>query len=414
LPKPIGFNATGTSEADGGFTTTVSRISRSMVIEHFTINVLGDRNGAAPGVRVTYDNKYGQAAVVQLYGGTPEVHFGGISHLRSQSVATKLQPATQCHAYLKGITIIIPLQSTIGMYWHFISEYLFGIVPMVKDYHPSEVNIVLAGDYNQALFDWFSVLSNNCWRVLFDVPADLCIERGVFLEGRPGGSSAEWVQHVLERTHVMQNAAFGVQATKQSGAVAATAAGTRRPVIGFVSRIDKRVITNEPELAAYAHSQGCDTRRLTLEAWPIHRQVAAIRELDMLVGSHGSGLLNLMFLHNTDRPSACLQVLPVGLKGKTYEKCYTDMARTFRIQYNEVIVQGHDHAMKHWHFVENDLGRLFSTQDVLDRGVNAIQRDGTNRILLIQQDSYVPVDQFKTPFLSLLDSVVAAAAAPAV
>jgi hypothetical protein len=67
--------------------------------------------------------------------------------------------------------------------------------------------------------------------------------------------------------------------------------------VGLISRRRKRFILNEYELIDTLADMGYDARLLPLETMTLYEQMLELRSLHILVGIHGSGLDNSVFLH---------------------------------------------------------------------------------------------------------------------
>ena len=88
--------------------------------------------------------------------------------------------------------------------------------------------------------------------------------------------------------------------------------GAKAPLVTLISRRDKRFLLNEATLVRVALALGARVKVATLEDMPLYEQALLLRRTDVLVGVHGSGLINSFFM----RPgSAVLQIVPLGVKG---------------------------------------------------------------------------------------------------
>jgi hypothetical protein len=98
----------------------------------------------------------------------------------------------------------------------------------------------------------------------------------------------------------------------EEGSVARHSRGAEAPLVTLISRRDKRFVLNEATLVRVVLALGVRVKVATLEDMPLYEQAHLLRSTDVLVGVHGSGLINSFFL----RPgSAILQLVPLGVKG---------------------------------------------------------------------------------------------------
>ena len=91
-----------------------------------------------------------------------------------------------------------------------------------------------------------------------------------------------------------------------------------RPHVTIISRRNKRLILNEPELVRVITSlpaaldpldggRGIEVELASLETMPLYEQLRLFRRTTVLVGIHGSGLINSVFMH---RGAALVQLMP--------------------------------------------------------------------------------------------------------
>ena len=103
--------------------------------------------------------------------------------------------------------------------------------------------------------------------------------------------------------------------------------------VGLISRRWKRFLLNERELGYALLDAGYDVRLLALEDMTLYEQVAALRATTLLVGVHGSGLNNALYL----RPGAAvLQIVPFGLR---YRGDFEGIATRNGVGYGELVLE---------------------------------------------------------------------------
>ena len=104
-----------------------------------------------------------------------------------------------------------------------------------------------------------------------------------------------------------------------------------------------------------------DVRLLALEDMTLYEQVAALRATTLLVGVHGSGLNNALYL----RPGAAvLQIVPFGLR---YRGDFEGIATRNGVSYGELVLEDRRRSVFHWEFLDPE--RLVAGRAaVLDAG----------------------------------------------
>jgi hypothetical protein len=170
------------------------------------------------------------------------------------------------------------------------------------------------------------------------------------------------------------------------------------PRIGFVSRTRKRFLLNEEELAASARARGFETVFLPLERMTLYEQVRELRRVTVLVGMHGSAMVNLMFLC-----TGCVgvQILPFNMDPRegAFARTYAERAG---VLYRELAVEDAAHATMHWHFADARLRALRDQPAELARRRARISDDGSQFFTFwLQQDSRLPPEQWA----AFLDSI---------
>jgi len=146
-----------------------------------------------------------------------------------------------------------------------------------------------------AFFQFFGFLTDGCWRrairSFVHVPPGACLCQTHALDAQQARTEPDKaVKHMLEHLS-LQN----VQPP------------ARRAKVGLISRRRKRFILNEYELVAAVERLGYECVLLPFETMTLHEQMQELRSLDVMVGMHGSGLDNAVFLHPG---SVMVQLLP--------------------------------------------------------------------------------------------------------
>jgi len=125
------------------------------------------------------------------------------------------------------------------------------------------------------------------------------------------------------------------------------------PRLGLISRQNKRFLLNQPEMQQIAQKEfGIEVRILPLERMTLYEQLREIRQLHFLVGVHGSGLTNFMFLHpdgSSKYHSIGLQILPFRLTfGAQFFKPFCDMSGCIYYEWRN---ERRENSVMHFHFL---------------------------------------------------------------
>jgi len=190
----------------------------------------------------------------------------------------------------------------------------------------------------------------------------LCSRSGVYHVAEAAGASDAaaaaackvFTQSVASRT---------VRDRLERWVVAAAGAAGVRPVghhITVIRRTSKRFIFNEPAVvntlvnAAKQHCASGETVQVTvarLEEMSLAAQMALFRETTLLVGMHGSGLVNGMFLH---AGAGVVQLVPTKLEGA--DQFFEGPAVTAGAAYAEYSHSDVSDASLHTHFLHGNSG----------------------------------------------------------
>ncbi len=177
------------------------------------------------------------------------------------------------------------------------------------------------------------------------------------------------------------------------------------PLVTFISRRNKRFIFNEAELVRVALALGARARVVALESTPLYEQLALLRQTSVLVGVHGSGLINSQVL----RPGgAIIQLVPLGVRAAS--PFFQPTAEGNGVAYFEVRQQRRADTVPHLHFLDSshadDHEEMFSSPRGSDCCGQAVFFS-----FWINQDGRYPTDDFAASLGKALDGVRKAAAA---
>lgn len=121
------------------------------------------------------------------------------------------------------------------------------------------------------------------------------------------------------------------------------------PRIGLITRRGKRFILNEEEIAISLMSTGVQVVLLPLEDMTLYEQVKEIRKVTILIGIHGSGLINSIF---QVEDSYIVQLLPFNVKyGAAF---FQGTAESSRVKYTEYQNKKSENTVLHWHFLNDE------------------------------------------------------------
>ena len=123
----------------------------------------------------------------------------------------------------------------------------------------------------------------------------------------------------------------------------------RQPLVTLISRRNKRVILNEAELVARLRGMGLPVVVASLETMPLYEQILLFRQTTLLIGIHGSGLINSMYMHPG---TALLQLMPYRVNsGASF---FSTPAESHGISYFEWQNKHRENTVFHWHFLGED------------------------------------------------------------
>jgi hypothetical protein len=118
------------------------------------------------------------------------------------------------------------------------------------------------------------------------------------------------------------------------------------PLVLVISRRNKRLLLNEAAIVRAALALGARALVVALEGMPLCAQVRLFRAAAVLVGMHGSGLINTMFMR---RGSAVVQVVPFKLHGAA--AFFQGTAQSAGVAYGELHAAAREDVIPHAHFL---------------------------------------------------------------
>jgi len=89
------------------------------------------------------------------------------------------------------------------------------------------------------------------------------------------------------------------------------------PGITVIKRINKRVYAGHDELVSKLVEFGCPVREAVMEELPLREQINIMRNTCILIGPHGSGETNMMFM---PQGSKILELYPMGFSDRVFRE----------------------------------------------------------------------------------------------
>ena len=141
-------------------------------------------------------------------------------------------------------------------------------------------------------------------------------------------------------------------------------------------------------MALAAREVGYEVMILPLESMTLYEQMKAFRQITVLIGIHGSGLNNALFLN---RNTVLLQILTYNLR---YKGAFEQTAKQNHVSYLEMM-SSKEAATFHWDFVgEDTLRKVGGKEAYLAQGSPSTSSVATYTFW-INQDIILDLDAFK-------------------
>jgi hypothetical protein len=259
-------------------------------------------------------------------------------------------PIAQCKVWIHQPAVVFDIDSeSQSMFYHWWASW-----SQITDYWKRklksrrDIHVFMKKINDPALFNFFGILSDNCWRrvgkALNEGNCYCNIEEVHISQGHHGGDD-----NLLVNTLQLASIEPPKTAVK----------------IGIISRRIKRFILNEYELFNQVVDMGYECVLLPLESMTLYEQIRELRSLDVLIGMHGSGLDNSVFLHPG---SVLVQLLPYSVE---YRCTFESSAVGAKVKYMEWQLKNSSLAVFHWDLLEQankDKLRQSSKQAILREG----------------------------------------------
>lgn len=167
------------------------------------------------------------------------------------------------------------------------------------------------------------------------------------------------------------------------------------PLVLILSRRNKRLLLNEAALVRAALALGARALVVALEGMPLCAQVRLFRAAHVLVGMHGSGLINAMFMR---RGAAVVQVVPYKLHGAA--AFFQGTANAAGVAYSELHASARGDVIPHEHF----LPKSKALEDALREGSGCCGQQ-TYFSFFINQDVLLHPAEIEQALRGALESV---------
>lgn len=159
-----------------------------------------------------------------------------------------------------------------------------------------------------------------------------------------------------------------------------------RPVVVIISRLNKRLILNEPDLVRAALSLGAEVHVAALEQMSVCAQVRLFHRANVVVGMHGSAMINSILM----RPKSVLvQIVPFSVHGAA--TFFEGPAKSRGVHYLELVIDQRVATIPHEHFLKPSVTAEKLYKDVKEGTPIAMD---TWFSFMINQDSIVNVKKF--------------------
>ncbi|CAI5954047.1 unnamed protein product [Closterium sp. NIES-64] len=277
------------------------------------------------------------------------------------------------------------------MYWHWLLE---NFVPLLADMpyarlRDMRTHFILTRSTSTRHLPFLGLLSQSCWRSLEDMQEGTCLveetkeEQLRFNMDHPS-AMASAAARLIDRTAPH----FIVDRLNLSHIPAPT-----KPQVLLVARRRRRLLLNEDALVAATRAMGLPISVAVLEDLPLYEQIRAVRSCAILVGVHGSGLLNSMFLHPG---SVLMQIVPYNTTGA--DRFYEPQVRQAGGSYMEVRVTNRSDSVFHWHLAEDHgskVGTAEEREQFLQQGPDVQRASDVFFSFWVNQDVHVPIGEYR-------------------
>eukprot|EP00771_Trimastix_marina_P002615 gnl/Trimastix_PCT/3757.p1 GENE.gnl/Trimastix_PCT/3757~~gnl/Trimastix_PCT/3757.p1 ORF type:complete len:638 (-),score=37.75 gnl/Trimastix_PCT/3757:67-1857(-) len=283
------------------------------------------------------------------------------------------------------------------MYWHWLRDNYKPIIKFAMNHATwgqRRLHFMTSATFRSFFYSGLGLLSDNCHRFWETLPAGTCLvseseadtqsyvnahqsEIETYRTNAPSDPT-QFILHAMNLQHVRPT----------------------QPHIGIVARLNKRLILNLEELvqathALYPHAK---VSILELEDMTFFEQVKVIREITILVGIHGSGNANHIFMHPG---TALVEITPYRtlLAGQVF----TGETQGSRVVYIPLPHKNPQTSLYHWHFLPNQK-TYDQKQSYLEQGCKQVNTEYFT--FWINQDLHIDVEEYSQALGKAMQSKV--------
>jgi len=185
-----------------------------------------------------------------------------------------------------------------------------------------------------ALESWLREISELPLRTLHNIPKDACFKQVIVRDANYGFLLSDAVAHAENKAPPTDETTAGdmawyVDHILRKNKIDPTSTPPN-PKLCFIQRKGDTVMNNLPDLLQLANDLGVKMVSRTLEGVSPLKQIHWVKSCTVLIGIHGSGLLNSMFLSHK---STVVQLMPFKLYDSGLR--YKQIANLFGVRYGE-------------------------------------------------------------------------------
>ncbi|ELR17969.1 uncharacterized protein ACA1_208470 [Acanthamoeba castellanii str. Neff] len=203
----------------------------------------------------------------------------------------------QCEHYIHGMPHMThPADNSVAMYFHWYADYLLGWWADFEGREHEDHVVIVDRDAmttRNGLFSQYGLFSRHeCYRYRSELKENTCFT----MVKQPVTTARDWTDFA---SWALQRLEIKVERPTESH-------------VGIISRSFKRFLLNEQELLHATLQLNVSAELLLFDTLPFYQQVQALRRTTVLVGMHGSGLTNALYLQ---RGAVLLQIMPFKTGG---------------------------------------------------------------------------------------------------
>ena len=256
----------------------------------------------------------------------------------------QLSNIDNCIHFIPQYVVNLDTSLVIPTFFHFY-KYLVSIYEQLEKFglleQPEKIQFVYSDkskDMVSSFIHYFSAFSPHCPLHIESISKEICFLNPEIIKKENLENSLQLPEFLKQKFNI-----YDYSLSKEE-----------KPLLCLIKRITKRFILNEHELLDVARKYGYNTIVLTLDSMPLLEQLTIFHQCSILVGIHGSGMTNSVFL----RPNAILiQLLPFKVCNCNF------MFEEYQehIQYIEWRNMHEDSTVIHKHLISNEEWNKFET-----------------------------------------------------